>query len=123
MAEKISLPVLDCHDCGVCCLHVGTPPSFYPAFLQAEIPLFAALSADYYLWRQMPAAVQDELRSYYAALRDERTPNRSLEKLPCLWYDPATKGCKHYEHRPTVCREFEVGGEDCLRLRLKHGVS
>lgn len=37
--------------------------------------------------------------------------------LPCLWYDAETRQCKHYEHRPEVCREFEMGGDDCLEMR------
>ena len=42
-------------------------------------------------------------------------------KAYCIWFDPDTKGCSHYEHRPMICREFEVGGEDCLRIRGKAG--
>lgn len=29
--------------------------------------------------------------------------------------------CMIYENRPTVCRDFEVGGQDCLTARKKHG--
>lgn len=36
---------------------------------------------------------------------------------PCCWLDPITKRCLHYEHRPTICREFEMGGVDCRGWR------
>jgi Fe-S-cluster containining protein len=36
---------------------------------------------------------------------------------PCVWLDRVTGKCKHYAHRPPICRELEVGGEACLRLR------
>jgi|GEM_PF-1641717 Fe-S-cluster containining protein len=30
--------------------------------------------------------------------------------------------CSVYADRPRVCREFEVGGEDCHRIRALHGI-
>lgn len=36
---------------------------------------------------------------------------------PCIWLNRVTGQCRDYEMRPPVCREFEMGGEDCLRLR------
>ena len=35
----------------------------------------------------------------------------------CLWLDEATGRCKYYEHRPILCREFELGGDVCLSVR------
>ena len=29
----------------------------------------------------------------------------------------AKKGCMIYRNRPLICREFEVGGQDCLAAR------
>ena len=35
----------------------------------------------------------------------------------CTWLDRETKRCKHYEHRPMICENFEVGGLLCLEWR------
>lgn len=35
----------------------------------------------------------------------------------CCWFDPKTKSCKHYDSRPSICREFEVGSDACLGWR------
>ena len=37
----------------------------------------------------------------------------------CYWLGADGK-CLHYDERPLVCREFEMGGEDCLTLRKGH---
>jgi Fe-S-cluster containining protein len=50
------------------------------------------------------------------------TINRSWEEMPCLWWDPVTKKCRHYEWRPVVCRDFAVGEEDYLRIRKERGI-
>lgn len=44
------------------------------------------------------------------------------DDTPCVWLDAALARCKHYEHRPSICREFEMGGEACLRIRGKAGI-
>ena len=36
---------------------------------------------------------------------------------PCVWFDHDTRQCKHHEHRPRVCRDFQVGSKDCLAWR------
>jgi Fe-S-cluster containining protein len=50
-------------------------------------------------------------------------PCRGYHGLPCLWLDPQTRTCRHYEHRPEVCREFEVGSADCRRWRRHEGIA
>jgi len=40
---------------------------------------------------------------------------------PCIMYDAAAGRCDSYEHRPEVCRNFEVGGTGCLYERGKAG--
>lgn len=115
----LPLPVLSCDDCGRCCLRVGTPPSFFPAYALPSV-LDADLTGheDYQTWLAMPEALRDKLRAFYAS-QDGLSPSeaRCDSGLPCIWYDIAAKRCGHYEFRPQACREFEVGGEDCLRIR------
>jgi hypothetical protein len=36
-----------------------------------------------------------------------------------MWFDAATRKCRWQAWRPTICREFEVGGQDCLRARRR----
>ncbi len=43
---------------------------------------------------------------------------------PCVWYDAKTRRCRHYEHRPELCRdEVQPGDEACLRWRRLKGVA
>lgn len=37
----------------------------------------------------------------------------------CIALDRETMLCRIYDLRPTVCREFEVGAEDCLAERKR----
>jgi len=43
-----------------------------------------------------------------------------LEDGWCAALDRDTMLCRIYEHRPWVCREFEMGSEDCLTERAAH---
>ena len=100
----LPLPVLapavaDCGGCGVCCLEQSVPP-----FLD-DID---------FVPRELLAEVLEVLKH-----EDERT----AQKLPCSWFDTQTRKCKHHEHRPNICREYETGGELCLEIREKYGVS
>lgn len=93
------LPVIDCAGCGVCCTYMRTPP-----FIVNEID-------------RIPENLQREvLKAVYEPLTVR--PDDS----PCLWFDRITRQCKHYDLRPAICREFEVGGTDCLRVRAERSV-
>lgn len=120
---RTELPVLDCSNCGACCTHVGTPPGFAGFFPRAghAVPEHWKTWPDYRTLAAAPERVRAELAAYYAALDRGETADRCRDELPCLWYDPAARTCRHHAHRPQVCREFEVGGEDCLRARNKKG--
>lgn len=50
----------------------------------------------------------------------EITPNPF--NTPCCWLDLETKKCKHYEHRPKICRDFQLGGSDCVELRRRANI-
>jgi uncharacterized protein len=127
-----SLPVLTCNDCGACCLTMGTPPGFILAFARQadsgflkddegdeDHPEFAELLR---LWESMPSEVRQELADYYGALWAGRVVDRAGEEQPCLWLDLQTRQCRHYEHRPPVCRDFAVGGQGCFSWRKKFGL-
>ena len=42
-----------------------------------------------------------------------------LEDGWCIALDRDTMLCKIYERRPWVCREFQMGGSDCLMERVQ----
>jgi len=103
--SQTHLPVLpetqlavSCEGCGICCTEVPVPPyldeiDFIPEELQRQV--------------------------YEARLIEEQL---IADKRPCIWWDPATKKCSHYEDRPNICREYETGGELCLETRTKYRI-
>lgn len=93
--KRKPLAVLNCDGCGACCDTQGTPPFSYQG---GDRP---------------PAHLMWDIEEHMYRYDDGE---------PCLWYDTQTKQCKHYEHRPDACREFPVGGEDCLRMRTERGI-
>jgi uncharacterized protein len=95
-----------CEGCGVCCERVG-----YPPFL-IQIPEADARFAS--LQELFPDRADEVLQ----AAAERRRENG----LPCVWLDPATKRCRHYELRPRICREFELGSPKCLELRWLKGI-
>ena len=38
----------------------------------------------------------------------------------CSALDPDSKLCSIYEKRPWICREFQMGGQDCIAERLEY---
>jgi uncharacterized protein len=89
-----ALPIItDCNDCGACCSQLGTPP-----FLSYERDL-----------------VPDELLAEIDAIEFTQQDENGG---PCIWLDPTTRQCRHYDERPFICREFEMGGEDCRNVRM-----
>ena len=84
-----------CENCGRCCDTQGTPP--FTHCLGDEPPPHLAWDIDAH------------------AMRYD-------QGLPCLWYDAETKRCRHYEHRPQVCRSFTPGEPACNQWRIELGL-
>jgi Fe-S-cluster containining protein len=99
MYVLMSLPILNCDDCGACCSEIGTPP-----FVRHEI-------------HNLPPQLKDEVLQWEA-----KEPGREDSKKPCYWWDAKTGLCEHYEHRPVVCADFQVGCESCLSYRKYHRI-
>jgi|SRR5579859_1831184 len=104
------LPVVtSCRDCGACCTE------------QAALPL------SWYLAAQplgdpgaIPPELLAELRELLVRFRGEGFPP---DRSPCIWYDAETRRCRHYDHRPAICREVvQVGDEVCRRWRRIKGI-
>lgn len=100
MVKEGKLVEVSCAGCGACCLYIGSPP-----FVSQE---------EYDL---LPDSLRKPLDQWVENLTAE-----SSEGV-CLWFDAENKRCKNYEHRPSVCREFDVGAEDCRRVREIYGAT
>ena len=85
---NVQLPILNCDHCGACC-HLQPAPPYMPTELDV-----------------LPRHLLAELQA--------ARPGDG--KGPCFWLTSENR-CRHYEHRPEVCRQFELGGEDCLAVR------
>ena len=94
------LPLIGtCDDCGACCLQQGHPP-----FRGEE-------------WNRVPPELRAPLYEYLAS-REENDFGR-----PCIWLDLQTRRCRHYEHRPQICRDFERGCAMCIHVRLRYKIT
>jgi Fe-S-cluster containining protein len=61
--------------------------------------------------------LRQELDAYDQS-RPKTDDGRAIDDYgqPCIWLK-SDGTCRHYEHRPQVCRDFEVGCKACLRFR------
>ena len=123
----VPLPVVSCDGCGACCMHVGTPPDFLFDYEMAEAAKISGPPFSRWpLSRWGLSLPPDALASFLA--RVELNHQRGADILmghinePCCWLDPDTRRCRHYDHRPEICREFKVGGAGCLSRRRDMGI-
>ena len=104
---KNSLPIAnDCFGCGVCCLHMGFPAYIVP---NAE----KGIDGESY-WHELPDDLRSEVQSQMDAY--VKPPDGELDG-PCIWLNRETMLCSHHEHRPRVCRDFEIGNKLCQEWR------
>lgn len=100
----IALPQIDnCNDCGVCCTEQAALPTswYFGAFRFGDpgsLPIGLRLDAE-------------------KMLADFRAGHFPPDGSPYVWYDVETKRCRHYEHRPEICRDFKPGSAGCLEWR------
>ncbi|MGE5195593.1 MAG: YkgJ family cysteine cluster protein [Deltaproteobacteria bacterium] len=97
-----------CSDCGLCCEGIGSPVAVYATRpgLEARHPFRP---------EGLPPELIREIDEHFLGLFRGQEPQEQ-----CLWFDPVARCCRHYEWRPQVCRDYELGGPACLSLRREH---
>jgi Fe-S-cluster containining protein len=98
-AELPIIPERLCHHCGACCRHMVQPP-----FILDEID-------------RLPLELKVEIENFRDYVR-----SGVPDEFPCIWLDLGTMRCKHHEHRPDICRDYEMGGEDCRWQRAQSNI-
>ena len=88
-------------------MHMGYPAYLYDLETQP----------DEAHWITLPSELKEQLQRYIA---NYKTQSEGELDGPCIWFDTDTRRCKHHEHRPQVCRDFEVGSQDCLDWRAHY---
>ena len=114
-----SLPILNCDNCGACCLEQESPPGYLIILSMGRD--YATSQEDLERFDRIPPLVMEELEHYLSYMRDGGGhPNNSV----CLWFDEETRKCMHYDLRPDICRQAVIVGDDnCQFWRTRHGVS
>jgi Fe-S-cluster containining protein len=94
-----------CAGCGLCCEGIGSPVLLYASGPRIIEPHPFRPSG-------LPLELIEEIDAHFLGLaRGQEAQER------CLWFDTDTRRCKHYEWRPQVCRDYELGGRACLAQR------
>lgn len=115
----LELPVIeDCGDCTACCLTHQWPPYVKTVILNPDLNN-SGTRAEAAKWlRSLPDDLVNELAEDVIG---EVINNEHSGRVGCLWLNEDGM-CKHYEHRPEPCRNFEVGGDWCRASRRDLGI-
>jgi Fe-S-cluster containining protein len=73
-----------------------------------------AAAADLDRWIAMPETLRNALLE---TMKVYRAPKSGELDKACVWLDPKTRLCQNHLHRPQVCRDFEIGCQECLDWR------
>ncbi|MBM3956593.1 MAG: hypothetical protein FJ313_00900 [Gemmatimonadetes bacterium] len=63
-------------------------------------------------------ALPPDVRQDYERGMDGREFAGWPDGVPCFWLEDGR--CRHYAHRPAVCRNFRPGSLGCLDWRKRH---
>ena len=86
----------------------------YPAYVHD-----LATQPDEEHWTTLPNELKEQLQGYIA---NYAAPPQGELDGPCVWLDLDSRRCEHHQHRPNVCRDFEVGSKGCLDWREQKSV-
>ena len=109
------LPILSCDGCGLCCEGQVSPPGYQ--LFTGEWGQWSIYSpdddADFARFQALPDVARAELDAHAARVMAGTYEPDSA----CIWHDPVTRKCRWYEHRPQICRDYEMGRASCLAER------
>ena len=88
-------------------MHMG-----YPAYLHD-----LQTQPDEVHWTNLPSELKEQLLRYIA---NYKPPREGELDGPCVWLNLDSRRCEHHEYRPQVCRDFDIGSQDCLDWRAHH---
>lgn len=101
MTDRVSLPVIEsCDHCAACCLRTPIPPFQPGEEAQRDVP-------------------EELLRPIYERI----AADQHFDLFPCVWLNPETRRCKHYDLRPQACRDFEINSDLCRLSRWDEGLA
>ena len=112
------LPVISCDGCGKCCETQTAPPGY----CGQEFVIFAT-PEDEQRFYSAPQKAQDLVWAWEERVESLNMGDELPHDEPCCWFNQETKRCQLYEWRPSVCRDFEVGGKYCLQWRERVDVT
>ncbi len=121
-----TLPILtSCTGCrGSCCREQGSPPGYL--YLLGKTPAERANWPDAEDFERIDSLPREALRilnRYSARLMRGETATVDGKDPPCCWLNQQTGECRFYEHRPQICRdELLVGDEACHAWREQYGI-
>ena len=111
--SPVALPVIEsCESCAACCMDQGSPPGYI--LLHRHGGQGWPDQEDVERFRHLPSKARVILKKHIDRLRS-KDPPRGDE--PCCWLDMAARKCRFYEHRPQICRDFEMGSVACRTWR------
>jgi len=94
-----------CRGCGLCCLHMSTPP-----YDEEEREL---------LQENLPDVYADLLA--VEATRELQLKSVGTDFVPCGFFDWITRTCRHHDHSPDICGRFPTGDPMCNQFRRDIG--
>ena len=96
-----------CIQCGACCA------TFRVSFYWAESDPFTGGS--------IPPELTEKISPSLVAMKGTNQPS---PRCVALEGDIGGNiGCSIYEKRSSTCREFDYGTADCMKARMKHGIT
>ncbi len=102
------MPDLDCLSCGACCTHAGD---------------VVVEATDNNVPRHLTRSVRGRMGfgSWEAEEGTRIMARRDCNSCAALSLKKGRHVCRIYEQRPAICRDFPVGGEECLKAPAAAG--
>ncbi|MCE9531847.1 MAG: YkgJ family cysteine cluster protein [Planctomycetes bacterium] len=124
MTQLPLIAIPSCEGCGACCTYVGVPPGFGKFYFDNpdELPGEVWNSADGIRWRDMPDELRATLIAQYEGMLDGTIVEIPNDVTPCIWLNQTTRQCGHYDWRPQICRDFQMGSGACRAMRQGEGI-